>query len=74
MLTAYLVFLASSSKNRTSALSYIDKIFCQKIVSDFLTGRWALILLMYCCVVVKFVVLCVIILCNTAISLCVMYQ
>lgn len=36
--------LVCSSKNRLSALSYIEKALCQKTVSDFLTGRWALIL------------------------------
>ena len=36
-----------SSKNRLSALAHIDKMFCQKIVTDFLTGRWAFIII-YC--------------------------
>lgn len=40
----YTGVLVCSSKNRLSALSYIDKTVCQKMVSDFLTGRWALIL------------------------------
>lgn len=36
-----------SSKNRLSALAYIDKMFSQKIVTDMLTGRWAFIII-YC--------------------------